>query len=117
MTAFILRAAEGSAPIRTVRIADTGETFECREDEPLLTALARVGRSAVRVGCRRGGCGVCKIRVLEGRYVTGKMSRAHVNASEERAGWVLACRAFPETDLVVEVPSHPEDGEPEPGAA
>jgi hypothetical protein len=47
------------------------------------------------VGCRGGGCGVCRVRVLDGAYTTLRMSRqAHVEA-DEAAGVVLACRIVP----------------------
>jgi ferredoxin len=51
------------------------------------------------VGCRRGGCGVCRVRVLEGDYRSDLMSRAHVSAEEEAGGVVLACCIYPKSDL------------------
>ena len=53
------------------------------------------------VGCRRGGCGICRVRVLEGAYESGPMSRAHVTAEQEREGVVLACCIYPRSDLVL----------------
>jgi ferredoxin len=84
-----------------VSVVGGGAPFECEPDTPLLLAMARQGLSKIEVGCRRGGCGVCKVRVLEGRYRCLKMSRAHVSGAEEDEGWVLACRVVPETDLVI----------------
>lgn len=51
------------------------------------------------VGCRRGGCGVCRVRVSEGEFRSSPMSRAHVTAEEEAGGIVLACAIYPLGDL------------------
>jgi ferredoxin len=85
----------------TVRIAGTSASFPCREDVPVLVAMRALGRSHIPVGCRGGGCGVCKIEVVSGTYVTGKMSRAQVSPEEEARGIVLACQIRPRSDLVV----------------
>lgn len=61
------------------------------------------GRSGITVGCRGGGCGVCKVRVVEGRYRTGVMSVACVSHGERAQGVALACKLFPESDLRLEV--------------
>jgi ferredoxin len=51
------------------------------------------------VGCRRGGCGICRVRVLVGEYRSDLMSRSHVSAEDEAAGRVLACCIYPLSDL------------------
>jgi ferredoxin len=73
----------------------TGQEFACRDGETLLEAAIRSGTGLIRVGCRAGGCGMCKVRVVGGHYEAGKMSRAHVSGEEEQQGHVLACRTFP----------------------
>jgi len=65
--------------------------------------MEMVGRSGIPVGCRGGGCGVCKISVVEGEIHTRKMSRAHISVQEERSKTVLACRTYADSDLLVEV--------------
>ncbi|WP_308645947.1 2Fe-2S iron-sulfur cluster-binding protein [Ottowia beijingensis] len=55
------------------------------------------------MGCRQGGCGVCKVHILEGQYARRVMSRAHVSAEEEAAGCVLSCRIYPTSDLRLQV--------------
>jgi ferredoxin len=54
------------------------------------------------VGCRGGGCGVCKVKILKGTYILGKMSRVHVNEEEIKQGVALACRIYPTSTLLVE---------------
>lgn len=85
----------------SVSIEGTATSFACAEDVSVLVAMHALGRSDIAVGCRGGGCGVCKVRVVSGRYSAGKMSRAHVTADDERRGVVLACQIRPRSDLVV----------------
>lgn len=73
--------------------------FPCPAQERVLLAMERQGRRCLPVGCRGGGCGVCRVRVTSGRYRTGRMSRAHVSAGDEAAGFALACQLVPKSDL------------------
>lgn len=75
-----------------------GPTAQCRTGETILAAATRAG-VAIAVGCRGGGCGVCRIGIMEGRYRTLPMSRAHIGLVERAAGQALACRVLPEGDM------------------
>jgi 3-phenylpropionate/trans-cinnamate dioxygenase ferredoxin reductase subunit len=75
--------------------------FFCQADESVLAGAERSGMLALPVGCRRGGCGVCRIRVISGRFHTGFMSNAHVTAMQAADGFALACRTIPLSDLVI----------------
>lgn len=86
-----------------VCFVETGETLACTDDRSLLASMERLGRKGIPVGCRNGGCGVCKVRVLEGTCERRVMSRAHVSHDEEREGYALACRITPSSDLAVKV--------------
>jgi ferredoxin len=86
----------------TVRIIGSEHSASCSEQTSVLHALARTRQDVVPVGCRGGGCGVCRIQVLRGEYVVKRMSRAHVTAEDEANGTVLACRTWPRSDLEVE---------------
>ena len=87
----------------TVTIADTGEHYACTGDESLLSAMARLGRRGIPVGCRGGGCGVCKIEVLAGEFHTRAMSRDHVSDDDVAHQRLLACRVYPSSDLSLKV--------------
>ncbi|TQK01099.1 2Fe-2S iron-sulfur cluster protein [Herbaspirillum sp. SJZ107] len=65
--------------------------------------MVATGRRSIPVGCRGGGCGICKISVISGHYIAAKMSRACISEEEERNGTVLACRITPVTDLSIRV--------------
>jgi 3-phenylpropionate/trans-cinnamate dioxygenase ferredoxin reductase subunit len=91
-------------PKVSVHIAQTDETYVCATSESLLQGMLRLGRKGIPVGCVNGGCGVCKVHVLEGQCQSlGPISRAHVSASEEAHGFTLACRVAPLTPVELEV--------------
>lgn len=86
-----------------VTIQETGEVYRCREDENLLVGMERLGKRGIPVGCRGGGCGVCKVAITQGEFHKRVMSREYVSAEEEAAGTVLACRVRPTSDVVLSV--------------
>lgn len=83
----------------TVTIEETGESFRCSPQESLLAGMERLGKRGIPVGCRGGGCGVCKVQITAGNYDKRVMSRAHVSEEDEAAGRLLACRVRPAGDL------------------
>ena len=84
-----------------ITIAQTGESFACAKGESFLKGMLRLGRKGIPVGCVSGGCGVCKIRVLEGEIEKlGPVSRAHVSVEDEAIGYTLACRVGPTVQAV-----------------
>ncbi|MGF6545753.1 2Fe-2S iron-sulfur cluster-binding protein [Paraburkholderia sp. BR13444] len=86
-----------------IEVENTGDAFGCDADATVLKAMAAAGGRGIPVGCRGGGCGVCKVKVLSGRYHACKMSRAYVSADDEEQGTVLACRITPLSDLSLRV--------------
>jgi ferredoxin len=86
-----------------VIIKGTDDTFNCAANRNVLKAMEQLGRKGIPVGCRGGGCGVCKVRILTGEYRCRKMSRAHVSEEEQEKGYVLACRCEPQSNLVIEI--------------
>lgn len=85
-----------------IEVSNRGERFACRQGDLLLIAMERAGKRAISVGCRKGGCGMCKVRVLTGTYETLPMSRAQVSEAEQHAGFALACRLRPTSALQIE---------------
>lgn len=86
-----------------VLIEETGETFRCSPNESLLVGMERLGKKGIPVGCRGGGCGVCKVEITSGDYVKRVMSREYVSVEDEAAGRVLACRVKPASDITLRV--------------
>lgn len=85
-------------PKVNVCVAQTGETYACATTESLLRGMLKLGRKGIPAGCVNGGCGVCKVRIVEGTVTSlGPVSREHVSVDEERCGITLACRVAPAT--------------------
>lgn len=81
------------------------QTFVCRNDEYVLFAMQRIGKTYIPIGCKGGGCGVCRINIISGKVDYGRMSKAHVTVEEKNNGYALACRIKPKSDLVIECAS------------
>jgi ferredoxin len=73
-----------------IAIANTAESYCCPVSQNLLAAMEALARKGIPVGCRGGGCGVCKVRIESGRVHTARMSRAALSAGEQ---------AYPRSDL------------------
>lgn len=86
-----------------VVIEDTGETYNCADTRSLLEGMEALGRKGIPVGCRNGGCGVCKVQITQGSYTARVMSREHVSEQDEREGRVLACRVRPTSEIRLQV--------------
>ena len=86
-----------------VTIENTSEMFRCAEEMNVLEAMEKARCKGIPVGCRNGGCGACKVRVTNGRYIKRKMNRAVLSAEEEAQGCVLACKTYPQSDLALSV--------------
>src|SRR5688572_7893137 len=70
------------------------------------TMLAAIGRACFRyrIGCRRGGCGVCKVNLAWGEVQYERPIDPEVLTDEERVeGICLSCRAVPITNVVIEL--------------
>ena len=86
-----------------VRVAGIDHTFWCDEKDSLLTGILKVNSNGIPAGCRGGGCGVCKVEILSGEFITGCMSGAHVSAEDREQGKLLACRVYPRSDVEIRV--------------
>lgn len=84
-----------------------GESFVCQPQQSVLRAMEAQNKHCLPVGCRGGGCGLCKVRVLTGDYECGRMSCKHVPVEAREQGYALACRLFARSDLCIERYSKP----------
>ncbi|MDR0382203.1 MAG: 2Fe-2S iron-sulfur cluster binding domain-containing protein [Oscillospiraceae bacterium] len=83
-------------------LADSGESFVCEEEEFILRAMFHAGCGPLHNGCCGGGCGICKMQIVEGAYhVEKKMSRAHISGEEAARGILLLCCVKPRSDLTI----------------
>ena len=95
--------AEPKAIENEITILPDGMRVTAGGNETLLRALGRAGLR-YRVGCKRGGCGVCKLHLLEGEVRYERPIADSVLSDDERVeGICLSCRAVPLTNVVVEL--------------
>ncbi|WP_395694134.1 2Fe-2S iron-sulfur cluster-binding protein [Nocardioides sp.] len=84
-----------------VTVDPTGEEIYLPEGQTVLAGLYAAGYSYT-IGCRRGGCGVCKIDLLDGGVTYDHPVADEVLSREERQeGVCLTCRAVPDGDVTV----------------
>ena len=84
-----------------VHVEGGGPALYCRADQSVLAAMMHVCQRDIPVGCRSGGCGVCRVRLLSGRYRLGLMSKHQVTDDAAAQGYALACQLYPDSDLRV----------------
>ena len=97
-----MTAKTAKRAVYLVTVDETGERFQCAEDESVLHAMMAAKCGPIRYGCCGGGCGVCRMRVVSGAYEKIKrMSRAHVSENDERYHIVLLCCIQPRGDLII----------------
>ena len=83
-----------------VSVSQTSDFFDRATNECLLAGMLRLGREGVPAGCVNGGCGVCKVRIVDGAVQPlVPVNRANGSTDDEARGYTLACR-FAATQLV-----------------
>lgn len=79
------------------------ESYYCHEQQHLLAGMTSLNKKGICSGCHGGGCGVCKILILQGEVKIKTMSRQHVSEIEQSMGIYLACRVYPRSDIKLKV--------------
>ncbi len=76
-------------------------TVDLREEETLLEGLYRHGY-AYRIGCRRGGCAICIVDLVEGEVEYNRpVAQTVLSDADKDSGACLSCRAVALTDVTV----------------
>lgn len=96
------QTVETDIKVHRIQVVNRNQEYLCRDDKSLLVGMELQNTQAIEVGCRGGGCGMCKIRILDGEFEKKRMSRAHISEAEEGEGFALACRILPRGDMVIE---------------
>ncbi|WP_151446187.1 2Fe-2S iron-sulfur cluster-binding protein [Lacisediminimonas profundi] len=89
---------------------ESGESFTVNSDETVLQAALRADLNLPH-DCTMGGCGTCRIRLLQGN-VAYEEQPFGLTPEEEAEGYALACQARPQSDLVI-APGRTADALPE----
>jgi ferredoxin len=89
--------------VAEVTVLPGAARFQVRDGETVLRAALRSG-FRYRFGCKRGGCGVCKVRLILGEVRYERPIASSVLPDDERtAGVCLSCRAVPITNIIIEL--------------
>ena len=97
------RPEEGRDHMPEVTILPDGLQVTAAEAETVLKALSRAGLR-YRVGCKRGGCGICKVQLVLGEVRYERPVADSVLSDDERVeGICLSCRAVPITNIAIEL--------------
>ncbi|MEK9953465.1 MAG: 2Fe-2S iron-sulfur cluster-binding protein, partial [Curvibacter sp.] len=96
----------------TVRIEETGQSFEVGPGETVLNAGMRQSVTLPHE-CTLGGCGTCRVRVLQGKVEYDEFPFGLTEA-EAAEGYALVCQARPCSDLQISAPA-PAPAHSEPG--
>jgi len=78
------------------------QNFICPKDKTILEA-ARSNLIKVPYACARGGCGYCKVKVLEGTYKMDRYAKSALSDEEVNQGIILLCKTYPLSDLKLEM--------------
>ena len=96
-------AARGAVPAAVrITVDGSGETFDQRGDDTVLRAALRAG-VGVPYECNAGGCGSCRIDVVEGEVDDLWPDAPGRSERDRRRGKLLACQARATSDATVRV--------------
>ncbi|MFZ2197593.1 MAG: 2Fe-2S iron-sulfur cluster-binding protein, partial [Thermodesulfovibrionales bacterium] len=84
-----------------ITIAD-GRTVTAEAGESIFAALKKNGIYLVAHCGGKGLCGKCHVKVIEGR--SRVEAAAKIRKKDREENMVLACQAFPEEDILIEIP-------------
>ncbi|HGX91830.1 MAG TPA: CDP-6-deoxy-delta-3,4-glucoseen reductase [Candidatus Tenderia sp.] len=85
-----------------ITVEPSGHVFSVNDGETILDAALRHGLS-FPYGCRNGGCGACKGKVVAGEVSYPAGQPGCLSDTEEAIGQVVVCQARPLGDVVLEV--------------
>jgi len=86
-----------------ITLTNTNTTLESREGESITATLLRAG-FLMRLACRGGGCGLCRVSVDAGHTHYCAAVTDQALADDRTLGTVLACLAVPDCDVTISVP-------------
>jgi len=84
-----------------VQISPFSQSIDCENGETLLEGALRNSR-LLRYGCKHGGCGTCKIRLLDGDVETHGSTFA-LTGEDHASDVILACASVPVSPCVIDV--------------
>src|SRR5208282_1848953 len=85
----------------SVRLLPFEKSFSCAAGETILAAALRQGLY-LRYGCKNGGCGTCKARLLDGD-IEDRVTSMALSPQERSEGFILPCTSAPVEDCSLDI--------------
>lgn len=85
-----------------IRLDDGVTSYHCEQDDTLLRAALRAG-VGMPYECASGGCGACRVQVLEGEVQDLWPEAPGLGARQRERGFRLACQSRPLSDCRLRV--------------
>lgn len=85
----------------TVTVLPSGRQFSVESDETILEAALRQN-VILPYGCRNGGCGSCKVKIVDGMIEQGAHSSSALKPEEAVQGFGLMCCSKASADVTIE---------------
>lgn len=96
-------SADGKPATYRVRLEPGGHDIAAPADATLLQAALHAG-VPMDSSCRNGTCRTCMCRLASGR-VGYRIAWPGLSLDEKEDGYILPCVAYPESDLVIDMPA------------
>jgi CDP-4-dehydro-6-deoxyglucose reductase len=85
----------------TLTVVPDQVVVDVADGETILESLYRHGY-AYRIGCRRGGCAICFVDLVDGEVEYNRpVAETVLTEEDRRQGTCLSCRAVPTTDVTI----------------
>ncbi|MCX7956523.1 MAG: ASKHA domain-containing protein [Endomicrobia bacterium] len=84
-----------------IKIENLNKEIETNNRKSLLEALIENGVNIYASCGGKGICGKCKVKVVSGNYTT--LLSQFLSEEDKNQGIVIACKTYPEDDLIVEI--------------
>lgn len=82
-------------------VVPDGVVVDLGDRETILEGLFRCGY-AYRIGCRRGGCAICIVDLVEGEVEYNRtVAEKVLSEADKQNGACLSCRAVAVTDITI----------------
>src|SRR5690606_22531811 len=89
-----------------VEVVETGVVFDVNPEERILEAAARQGIK-IYSDCQFGGCGTCRIKVVQGSvHYEDDFLPMSLSEEEHAEGFAAACQAFAAENIKISLANH-----------
>ncbi len=84
-----------------IHVQPDDRMISAKKGESILDSASR-NKLNIKVGCKGGGCGICKIQIINGDVERGITSRSALSYNDIEQGYALACKTQPIGDIVIQ---------------